>query len=84
MLLIILIVFLPIYAMLIGMYKDPKESLLWGKRGMFKEEPELTEAAIENAKKMAVYGLIFLTWMLLLGMVLIYLQDKAVFLRNGG
>ena len=51
---------------------------------LVKEEPELTEAAIQNAKTMAIFGLIFLTWMLLLGMVLIYLQDKAVFLRNGG
>lgn len=78
--LLMIVVFLPLYAVLIWMYKDPKESLLWGKRGMFKEEPELTEAAIQNAKKMAVYGLIFLTWMLLLGMLLIYLQDKVVFL----
>lgn len=81
---LMILLFLPMYAILIWTYKNPKESLLWGKRGMFKEEPELTEGAIQNAKTMAIFGLIFLTWMLLIGMWLIYLQDKAVFLRNGG
>ena len=77
---LMILLFLPMYGVLIWTYKDPKESLLWGKRSMFKEEPELTEAAIQNTKKMAVYGLIFLTFMLLLGMLLIYLEDKVVFL----
>ncbi|MCH7321493.1 hypothetical protein LZ480_06255 [Solibacillus sp. MA9] len=63
----------PLYAVIIWSYLNPKESLLWGKRGIFKEEPEVTEAAIRQAKVTAIFGLIWLTFMLLLGIMIIYI-----------
>ena len=39
-----------IYGVLIWTYFYPEESLLWGKRGIFKEEPQLTESVIRNTK----------------------------------
>ncbi|MER1957153.1 MAG: hypothetical protein ABS942_07225 [Solibacillus sp.] len=77
---LMILLFLPMYGVLIWTYKNPRESLLWGKRGMFKEEPEPTEAAILGMKSRAIIGLVFLTYMLLLGILLIYLEDKVVFL----
>ena len=77
---LMILLFLPMYGVLIWTYKNPRESLLWGKRGMFKEEPEPTDAAIRSMKLRAIIGLVFLTYMLLLGMLLINLEGKVVFL----
>lgn len=61
-----LILFLLIvYAIIIWTYFKPKESLLWGRRGIYKEEPEITESAIRNIKVKAlitiiVYPIIFI------------------------
>ena len=41
---VIFIVFMvPMYGILIWTYFCPEDSLLWGKRWMYKEEPELFE-----------------------------------------
>lgn len=44
---------------------QPEESLLWGRRRIYKEEPEITENAIRNIKMKAlitifVYPIIFI------------------------
>lgn len=53
------------YGIIIWTYFNPKESLLWGRRGIYKEEPEITESAIRDIKAKAlitiiVYPIIFI------------------------
>lgn len=38
------------YGVTIWTYLYPKESLLLGRRGIYKEEPEITKSAIKNTK----------------------------------
>ncbi|WP_336045793.1 hypothetical protein [Solibacillus ferritrahens] len=47
------------YGVFIWMYFKPKESLLVGSRGIYKEEPEITESAIKNTKMKALIAIIF-------------------------
>jgi len=55
----------PLYAVLIWTYLFPEESLLWGRRWMYKEEPELSEGAIRYAKIASIIGIIFITIILI-------------------
>lgn len=41
---------IPMYGVLIWTYFCPEDSLLWGKRWMYKEEPEISNSAIRFAK----------------------------------
>lgn len=60
--LFILIIFLiPIYGLLIYAYIDPKESFLFGRRWMYKEEPEFSEEAINFLKKASLIFMVLLT-----------------------
>ncbi|KPN96342.1 hypothetical protein [Lysinibacillus sp. ZYM-1] len=43
-----------VYGVLIWTYFNPEESLLKGRRRMYKEEPQLTESAIRNTKAKAL------------------------------
>lgn len=52
---------IPIYGVLIWSYFDPEESLLWGKRWIYKEEPEISEGAICYTKMMFLVSMIVLT-----------------------
>ena len=61
---LILLLLIP-YVVIIWTYFNPKESLLWGRRGIYKEEPEINESAINNIKAKAlitivVYPIIFI------------------------
>ena len=48
---ILLIIFMiPLYGVLIWTYFCPEESILFGKRWMYEEEPEVSEAAIRYTK----------------------------------
>lgn len=47
---VMFIMCIPVYAVLLWTYFDPRESLLWGRRWMYKEEPEPSEGAIRYAK----------------------------------
>ena len=69
-----LIVLLPLYGILIWTYFNPKESLLWGKRGMYKEEPQLTESAIRNTKTKALICIIALSIIFII-FILLYLLN---------
>ena len=44
------IIIIPLYGVLIWSYFYPKESLLWGKRWMYQEEPEISDGAIRYIK----------------------------------
>lgn len=63
--------FSPVYGVLIWSYFCPKESLMWGKRGMFKEEPEISDGAIRYTKVASLISLIIIT---LVFVILILLQ----------
>lgn len=60
------LVIIIIYGILIWTYFNPEESLLWGKRGMYKEEPQLTESAIRNTKVKALISIIVLTLIIII------------------
>jgi len=65
--LFILIIFLiPIYGLLFWAYKDPKASYLFGRRWMYKEEPEFSEESIMFLKKSAIVFIVIITLMLIL------------------
>lgn len=54
----LIVLFLIIYGIIIWTYFKPKKSLLWGRRGIYKEEPEITESAIKNIKAKALITII--------------------------
>ncbi|BAK16747.1 selenocysteine lyase [Solibacillus silvestris StLB046] len=54
----IIITLLIPYGIIIWIYLNPKESLLMGRRGIYKEEPEITESAIRNMKAKALITII--------------------------
>lgn len=51
----------PLLGVLIWTYFCPEESLLWGKRWMYKEEPELSEGAIRYTKIASLIAIVVLT-----------------------
>ena len=53
-----ILLLLILYGIIIWTYFYPKESLLWGRRGIYKEEPEITESAINNIKAKALITII--------------------------
>lgn len=55
------VVYSPIYVVLIWCYFRPKESLMWGKRWMVKEEPVIADEAIRNTKLACLIGIILTT-----------------------
>lgn len=65
---LMLILCIPLYVVLIWTYFEPRESLLWGKRWMYTEEPEISEAAIRYTKAASVISIVALT--IFLGMSL--------------
>lgn len=58
---IVFILLIPLYGVLIWSYFCPEESLLWGKRWMYKEEPEISEGAIRYIKVASLISVIVLT-----------------------
>jgi hypothetical protein len=46
----ILVIMIPIYGLLIWTYYNPEESMLFGNRWMYKEEPEISITAIRYTK----------------------------------
>jgi len=63
---LIFILSIPFYAVLIWAYLEPRESLLWGKRWMYTEEPELSEEAVRFTKMSSVVFAVVLTIVLLI------------------
>jgi hypothetical protein len=52
---------IPMYGVLIWTYFCPEDSLLWGKRWMYKEEPEISNSAIRFAKVSSLTAIVVLT-----------------------
>ncbi|KQL40243.1 hypothetical protein AN960_07150 [Bacillus sp. FJAT-25509] len=44
------ILLIPVYAILLWSFFDTRESILWGRRWMYKEEPELSDGYILYTK----------------------------------
>lgn len=63
------IIAIPLYGVLIWSYFCPEESLMWGKRGMFKEEPEVSDGAIRYTKVASLISLIVLTLIFVISMI---------------
>ena len=57
----VVIILGPLYWILVWTYLNPKESLLWGKRGMYKEEPEFSEGMIRYTKGISLLGIFLFT-----------------------
>lgn len=58
---ITVMILIPIYGLFIWTYFNPKESMLFGKRWMYKEEPEISSKAIRFTKFVSINGMVFLT-----------------------
>ncbi|NBD28347.1 hypothetical protein [Paenibacillus glycinis] len=60
---------LPLYAALIWSFLDPRESLLFGKRWMYKEEPDISDGAIIYTKIASIAGIVLLTLVFLIAII---------------
>ena len=52
--------FVPMIVLLIWQYKNPKEAILLGRRWLYKNEPEVSEAAVEYVKYASIFGILFI------------------------
>lgn len=57
---------LPLYAVLIWQYVNPEEAMLWGKRWMYNDEPQITESAVRYTKLSSLFGIIFISIILVI------------------
>lgn len=55
---LLIILMIPLYGSIIWSYFCPEESLLFGKRWMYKEEPKLSNAVIRYTKFSSMIGMI--------------------------
>lgn len=58
---VVFVFMIPMYGVLIWTYFCPEDSLLWGKRWMYKEEPEISNSAIRFAKVSSLTAIVVLT-----------------------
>lgn len=66
---------MPLCAVLIWSYFYPEESMLFGKRWMYKGEPELSEGAIRYTKVASLISLIVIALIFLISIV-VYVMGK--------
>ncbi|MBT2642834.1 hypothetical protein J7I80_11395 [Bacillus sp. ISL-41] len=52
------VILIPIYGLLIWTYNSPEESILFGSRWMYKEEPEISSKAIRYTRFIAMASMI--------------------------
>ena len=62
----IILPILLVYGVLIWTYFNPEKSLLHGRQGLYKEEPQLTESAICNTKAKALISIIVITLIIII------------------
>jgi hypothetical protein len=67
------VLMIPVYALLLWTYFNPEESMLWGKRWMYEEEPEVSRAAIRYTKFVSLLAMIGLPVFFLTSVLEIYL-----------
>jgi len=60
----IILIFIPLYGVLLYSYFYPEESFLWGRRWMYSEDPEPSEEAIKFFKIKSIIGIVFITFIL--------------------
>ena len=65
---LIVFIMIPLYALFIWSFFYPEESILFGKRWMYNEEPEVSEVAILFTKIASIIAVIFLTLILVKGL----------------
>lgn len=58
---IFFLLLVPFYTVLIWTYFYTEESLMWGNRWKYKEEPELSDELIRFTKIKTILGILFLT-----------------------
>ena len=58
--------FVPIIVLLIWQYKHPKEAILLGRRWLYKNETEVSEAAVQYVKYASIFGILFIIMMFLI------------------
>ena len=68
----LILLLLILYGIIIWTYFNPKESLLWGRRWIYKEEPEITESAINNIKAKALFTIIVFPIIFIFLLIFIY------------
>ncbi|WP_442600061.1 hypothetical protein [Neobacillus sp. D3-1R] len=66
------IILIPLYGVLIWTYRCPEESILFGNRWMYKEEPEISKTAIRYTKFASMTSMIGLPFVLLSFILEIY------------
>ena len=66
MIIALCLVFLPIIVLLIWQYKNRKEAILLGRRWLYKNEPEVSEAAVQYVKYASIFGIVFIIMMFLI------------------
>lgn len=54
------IICIPVFLILIWQIYNPEDAMLWGKRWMYKEQPEVSDEAIKYTKIMSIIALIVL------------------------
>lgn len=70
---IITVIFMiPLYGLLIWTYYCPEESILFGRRWMYKEEPEISKAAIRYTKFASITAMVGLPIVLISFILEIY------------
>ncbi|MCC3356031.1 hypothetical protein [Bacillus sp. REN16] len=63
------ILMIPLYAVLIWTYFYPEESMLFGQRWMYKEDPEFSDDAIRYTKFGAIVGISLITMVFALSII---------------
>lgn len=63
---LILVFIGPLIGILIWSYRNPKKSILWGRRWAYKEEPKITEGAISYVKFTSMIGIGVLIFMIII------------------
>ncbi|MDN4606388.1 hypothetical protein [Sporosarcina highlanderae] len=56
------IISIPLYLILIWQVFNPEDAVLWGKRWMYKDQPEVSDEAIKYVKIMSIVAIFVLTF----------------------
>ncbi len=77
MIIVLCLFFVPMIVLLIWQYRNPKEAILLGRSWLYKNEPEVSDVAVEYVKYASIFGILFII-MLFLIFILESLQSSAI------
>ena len=77
MIIVLCLFFVTMIGLLIWQYRNPKEAILLGRRWLYKNEPEVSEAAVEYVKYASIFGILFII-MLFFIFILESLRSSAI------